>query len=67
MPKYLITRKRIVIQSASFEIEVEADANPLEAGDGVPAGQISWEDGEISSLSTDVAPVIEDEPEDLTE
>ncbi|MDH1266728.1 hypothetical protein N5C81_03745 [Rhizobium pusense] len=67
MAKYLITRKRIVYEQASFELEVDVGQNALEAGNGVDAGALTWETTQSSDLSTEVSPVEEvivpDEPE----
>ncbi|WP_276122645.1 hypothetical protein [Pararhizobium qamdonense] len=63
MPKFKITRRRMVTQSVTFEITVKEGVSPMEAGEAKAIKESTWSNDAVSPLSTDVAPVAEPEPE----
>lgn len=55
MKSYKITRKRMVVQHATFVIEVDGGLSPLDEGEKVEV--TDWTDVNVSKLSTEVEPV----------
>lgn len=66
MAKFLVTRKRMVTQEATFEIDVDPDKSPIRVGEAVDPDVLKWATIQATYLSSDVEPVKEapvDEPE----